>query len=548
MKTSAPRANLPLTWYSPDLRRRLSLCLSYVASMLDADRQGEPFFGADRDADGFATAHHALEIGIPHVTGRALDIIHGIEHTIGEAIDPIVEDIYASYLYSCCDLEDFLPVYFDPKREEKPYVEFHNVRECLEALVWRIRVRGDERAARVASGMMDTLLALTNPQTRSLDAGSLASLSPEKAEKFERIGIPLTMTQGRLVGPLVLYYNQTADQRALTLAGWYAEETLERCFEDTGLLRDAAHNHVHSITCTLSGILSYAMLTGREDMMQKVERIVTVGLRDAMSSYGYCKEQLWLESEQGESNQVGDLIQIFLMLASRGRQAQWYHRAECALRGGIFPAQVVDVDFMGNHPAPATDAQRNMADRAVGGFGFPNPTCLMCTPCQPVNTIDITQGAAQAMCECTRHIMTREGEHLRLNLWLSWDTPAAEVVSSLPLEGNVTLRMKQGGLLSLRIPRRIEEGSWRVTVNEKPRDAVVAQGYAFLGRVEPGDVVQAAFVPRWETQAEFIYHKRYEVTWFGEQAVKVEPVEGFRPLFGDFPAAGAANGGSHAES
>ena len=198
------------------------------------------------------------------MTGRALDIVYGIQHATGETIDPIIEDIYLSYLYSCCDLEDHLPVYFDPARDGKPFVEFHNLRECLEALVWRIRLKGDDRARRVADGMIGSLLALTNPATRSLDAGSLDGLSPDKAEKFERIGIPLTMTQGRLVGPLALYYEQTADLRALTLAGWYAEETLARCFEDSGLLLDAANNHVHSITCTLSGILSYAMLTGRE--------------------------------------------------------------------------------------------------------------------------------------------------------------------------------------------------------------------------------------------------------------------------------------------
>lgn len=536
MESNANTQSQSLSWYSPDLRRRLSLCLRYVAGMLDADAQGEPFFGADRRPDGTATAHHALEIGIPHVTGRALDIVYGIQHTTGETIDPIIEDIYLSYLYSCCDLEDYLPVYFDPAREGKPFVEFHNLRECLEALVWRIRLKGDERAMRVASGMMGTLMALTNPETHCLDAGSLAGLSPDKAEKFERIGIPLTMTQGRLVGPLMLYYAQTADPRALTLAGWYAGETLDRCFEDSGLLLDAANNHVHSITSTLSGVLSYAMATGREDMIQKVERIVTVGLREATSTYGYCKEQLWLESEQGESNQVGDLIQIFLMLATRGREEEWYHRAECYLRGGLFPAQVTQVDFMENHPSPTCDADRNMASRAVGGFGFPNPTCLMCTPAQPVNTIDITQGAAQAMCEITRQIVTRKGEHLRLNLWLSWDTPAAEVVSGLPLRGGATLRMKEGGLLSLRIPQNMEPGSFALTVNGKPREWVEAGGYAFAGRVEPGDVVEAVFEPSRFVQAEYICHKRYEVTWFGEQAVAVSPVHGFRPLFGEFPA------------
>ena len=190
------------------------------------------------------------------------------------------------------------------------------------------------------------------------------------------------------------------------------------------------------------------------------------------------------------------------------------------------------MDFMENHPAPTCDADRNIAPlRAVGGFGFPNPTCLMCTPAQPVNTIDITQGAAQALCECTRHILTRKGEHLRLNLWLSWDAPAAEVVSALPLQGGATLRLKEGGLLSLRIPRGIEPGSFALTVNGKPRDWVEVEGYAFAGRVEPGDAVEAFFTPCRAVQAEFICHKRYEVEWFGEQAIAVTPVKGYRPLF-----------------
>jgi len=63
-----------IEWFSPDLVQRLELATSYLCAMLDADQDEEPFFHITRRDDGTAFAGHALEIGIPHVTGRAIEI------------------------------------------------------------------------------------------------------------------------------------------------------------------------------------------------------------------------------------------------------------------------------------------------------------------------------------------------------------------------------------------------------------------------------------------------------------------------------------------
>ena len=152
--------------------------------MLDKDKNNEPFFGITRLPDGELQAHHAVEIGIPHITGRACDIIYTIESSIGRKIDEAVEKTYTDYLFGCCDLEDYLPVFYRDTEPQTPYVEFHNLRECLEALVWLIVLRDSERAKRIAFGMIDTIKCLTNSETHRYDTAMLKTLPQEKQKKF----------------------------------------------------------------------------------------------------------------------------------------------------------------------------------------------------------------------------------------------------------------------------------------------------------------------------------------------------------------------------
>ena len=526
--------NSGIKWFEADLQQRLALCLRYLEGMLDPEKDMEPYFYINREADGTGRAGHALEIGIPHVTGRALDIIYGIEHATGQRLDAGVEKVYTDYLFSCCDLEDYLPVYFDPNKQGKPYVEFHNLRECLEGLVWLVKLRGSERAGRVIKGFLDTLEQLTD-SSGAWNPELLHSLPAEKADKFYRFGLALPMGQGRLVGPLVLLYQLTGEARVLRLAGGYAETTMERCFDDNGQIRDCAANHVHSITSTLTGVMAYAQLVKRQDLVQKVRRIYEVGLREAYSTYGYCKEQLWIESEQGESNQVGDLIQLFFMLAKEDNPAHWYGCAERFMRGGILPAQVLETDsYMTEVEAPESDARRRMTERAIGGFGFPNPTCHMNGEHCALNTIDITQGAAQAICAFLRQIVTKTALGLRVNLFFTAETPFASVASELPLKGRVSVTPKYGDFLAVRIPQNIENGSFCLTVDGQKRDYTVLEGYALLGKVEAGQEVCVTFQPKRLERQEYVCHKLYTVQWFGEQACGVRPLHGVYPLFGEW--------------
>ena len=526
-----------ILWYESRFPERLALCERYISSMLDADRDKLPFFSVQMLEDGRLYGRHVDIYDIPHVTGRACDIIYSIEAATGTKIDPAVEKTYVDYLFRARDPEDDLPVYFT-KDGDGPYVEFHNLREYLEGLVWLIRLRKNERALDAARALLDTVESLADPRTRRYDLARLKTLPPEKAKKYATLNYPLPITQGRLVGPLLLMHKATGDLKALRLADWFAHSTMESCFLPGGSILDAAGTHVHSITSTLSGVLAFALHTGDIALYRRVKNVYENGLRDVYSSYGYCNETMWTERMRGESNQVGDLIQVQLMFAGHEEPALWYSRAERFMRGGILPAQVLTTDgYTAPTPEPACDAERDMQSRAIGGFGFPDPVShILTSEHNSLNTTDITQGAVQGICAFLSHIVTCRDGRVRLNLYFDADTDFAKVESRLPVEGRARVTVRRETLFSCRIPENCREGSFAIRINGQAAPFQAANSYAEAGMVSAGDVIDISFEPLRLEKTEYICHRPYDETWFGEQIIKISPEQGTYPLFGDFPA------------
>ncbi len=134
-----------ITWYSADLKETMRLAAEYVEGLLDADKDYEPYFYISAGGYGSpAVALHALEIGIPHVTGRAIDCLFNVERATGREIDSFAEEVYTEYFYSCME-EIGLPVWYDESTNRQG-MESHNLRESCEALAWLIRSRDDDTA------------------------------------------------------------------------------------------------------------------------------------------------------------------------------------------------------------------------------------------------------------------------------------------------------------------------------------------------------------------------------------------------------------------
>jgi len=148
-----------------------------------------------------------------------------------------------------------------------------------------------------------------------------------------------------------------------------------------------------------------------------------------------------------------------------------------------------------------------------------------------INTIDITQGAVQAICEFTKHIITESELGIMVNLLFSWENGLAAVRSDLPKEGRIVITPKAAKNILVRIPERIKPASLRIDCGNEPVDYFMLDRYAVIRNLQAGLSYEVKFIPETCEEDEFIYHKPYQVRWFGEQVTGINPVEGIYPLF-----------------
>ncbi|MBX7259429.1 MAG: hypothetical protein K1Y02_23925, partial [Candidatus Hydrogenedentes bacterium] len=123
-----PFADLTRLPIESDLKESISLGMLSMNSMFDADKDQEPYFYSNRQADGTGALYHSVNIGIPHVVGRALWATMIGELATGIPFPEEGLGIYARYCRSSFDNPDHLNSYIDPARDNKRFIEFHNMR------------------------------------------------------------------------------------------------------------------------------------------------------------------------------------------------------------------------------------------------------------------------------------------------------------------------------------------------------------------------------------------------------------------------------------
>jgi hypothetical protein len=222
---------------------------------MDPDTNGEAYHGFYLHPDGSVELAHALEIGIPHMTGRALDALMYAQDVRGTPLAADVENALTTNQFSSFNYPYHLNSYVV---SGAPKVEFHNLREGLAGLNALIKYRNNAQAATVAHQMMQTLDSITLADGSFSDSLITAAGVPANGSQNG----PTPGNSGRLVGSLMKYYRISGDALALSLAEKYSRHTLSTAFTDAGLLVGAATetgagNHVHSITSTLSSVLMW---------------------------------------------------------------------------------------------------------------------------------------------------------------------------------------------------------------------------------------------------------------------------------------------------
>ena len=397
-----------------------------MCNVFNADDGDIPFFGSEvRPNPQFAFSGAHTE---SHVPGRHLNALLNAEDAAGIAVPADAIDKHADAAFFSYGGALALPL--NRSRIGGPLDLFttHNVREGFHALYALVKYRGSARARELAERSIRELFELFRPDTGwDLD-------------RLQR-GCRLTVREGtfitgiaRAIGPLVKYHRATGSGPALELAVTLADKTTGEFFLESGAYdRERFGTHTHSTTCVMSSLAQLADLLDDARLLARVRAFYDNGLWEIRDKIGWVIESSRDDAvpDRGEINNTGDIVETALILGRRGFP-EYFEDAERIMRCHVLPSQLRDNSFIEDPPNPdGIDRLHRIADRHLGGFGFPAPYGH--APVDPQRNIsfntDIVGGGVGSLCEVVREaVRTERGIH-RVNLLFDRETDHVRVES-----------------------------------------------------------------------------------------------------------------------
>ena len=354
---------------------------------------------------------------------------------------------------------------------------------------------------------------------------------------------------GWLIEGLAHHYRVTGYEPARVLA-----EKLARYVKDHGAMFDSqgafvGFDHFHHHTAAVLGIADLALATGDQELAEFVRKcyehgksigdplvgFFPEGQRGPDGSYKYAGGV-----QTSETCEVADMIAIGLKLAEMGYDDCWDDVARWS-RNQFAENQMLRADWVYRRLESVSAPEKPVAapsetgarapERSVGSFaGWPTGNDF------------INHGSANFMHCCTgngtraiyyiwEHILRFFDGTLRVNLLLNRASPWADVLSYVPYEGRVDVKVKQSCNLEVRIPEWVKPEESTCTVNGKPRKLTFRERYAQMGGVNNGDLVAVTFPIAERTVKTTIGGKPYTLIIKGNDVVFIDPPGRWYPFY-----------------
>lgn len=455
-----------------DIMAAIQLACGTMQSVFNADDNDIPWFG--HHVVPYAQAESRFlfspEFQETHVPGRHLNALLSARD-LGARVDyaAIAKHRDAAYL----SLSREVPLPQGRRSPEHPRGTLflpHNVREAMHALFALYRWSPPDASG--ARERMERMIAAINQfwtPRRAWDRSALVAAQPD-IELAEWAG-PFISGMARAVGPLTKYWNATRERGAESipardLLGVLRDKAMEH-FGPTGVGIDTG-GHTHSITCALSGLALLAESTGDTELMDRVWAYWQVGLTDMRDEIGWSIENLGDNTDRGEVNNSGDILETALILGRNGHPSL-LNDADRFIRAHILPSQLVDTGFIKSPQRPYADSVRDVARRSKGAFGFPAPYGHWPQWHYAISfNLDIVGGATASLCEAYRQVTRRDGQVLTVQLWFDADTPHATVRSPYRNGGVLRVTPKQAGDIRIPLPSWTDRSAVRVDGHRRP--------------------------------------------------------------------------------
>jgi len=408
---------------------------------------------------------------------------------------------------------------------------------------------GDERASRLARRQIDALTRVAEKQGevwrfpgRAYPRGGRAPGREGWVSGYDggsgTKGLADPCYEGGvLISPVVMLYDMEGYDPAFELArglvNWVL--TADGIAED-GRFRD----HVHSRLATAAGLLRYALLTGRDDILERGKRAVDFAL-NLSTAFGWVPE--YVERPEGcEVCCIMDLLDCLFLLGRSG-QGQYYDVAERVIRNHLVESQLRDTGWLPTGQ-PGADSERTstsgMPQRLFGAFaGWSAPNDFIGRDVWALQNC-CTPAGIRACYLAWNEVVGGDWMNTRINLLLNHAGEAASVRSWLPWEGRVEVKVKQAKPVEIRVPDWVEHTQVAATIDGQAAPLAWSGNCVKFGEygkssLQPGQLVTVTFPVRETTTTESrggaTAGNPFTVHWRGDTVVQIEPAGTHYPLY-----------------
>ncbi len=342
-----------------------------------------------------------------------------------------------------------------------------------------------------------------------------------------------------------MYYRLTGYEPAIELAGRLARGLYKhgKSYDEEGRF---LYNHFHHSIYGLIGMLEYALAADDEELIQFVQRGYEYGKAVGEPAVGFFPERPgvpgpdWDAPENRrnvtcETCEVADMIVLALKLTNAGIGDYW-EDADCWVRNQYVENQMTGTGWADNLPEEMTQEAavqpwedgNDAVERNVGAWaGWAtandfNPTAIMhCC----------TGNAARTLYYVWDSIVAPSPEKVQVNLLLNRPSRWLDVLSCLPYEGKVILKIKKAKNVAVRIPDWTNHNRVKCNLNGKEHRFAWSGNYLELKELRCGDIVIIQFPMQQKSVFKVIGEVPYKLTIKGNTVVDIDPEGKVYPLY-----------------
>jgi len=520
------------------------LSLNHLTRNLDPKLNYEPYFWTMFDSDPVEARHDFPDFG--DITGRYLDALILMRRMTGSETGELEEQKLKELLLSYFSEGDGLN-YRPNTAWSKHDALMFDQSSVLSALVtWYIKTK-EEKVKHYLERMIEGLWKIAIKKEGycfypyEVYAPTGWDWNYNGGEGATNRASDSCYDGGRMILPLVIYFELTGYERALVLAKNLVDGNLYHStssshegpiFSEDGSF---TYGHFHSRTAVIAGILRYGIATGEKKYAEWAERAYN-WTKTQGSSYGWFPVND--EEESCETCCLADMLETAIMLAENGRPKYWSD-IEIFTRNHLAESQLDDISWVKSRdkrPDTQQSSFDNIPERARGGFaGWSGPNDFFGPSVQPFKyrlQNCCSAAGARALFLVWHHIVTKKEKGVFVNMSLDRDTEWVEVKSLRPNKGEVKVKVHNAPTLFLRVPDWADRDQVTLTVDGNKRETDwIDNNYLKLVGLEKNQEATVIYPLTEKEENETIGTKNFRVEWKGDTVMSITPPGVKVPLY-----------------